>query len=179
MEKAFVEALKKGWENISHLSKEGKIEITYFGEKIEVDLNSKNFYPEIEPMEKILILHYLSKKTSNEKNDEFISFKDLKEGTFYYPSIYSRIYSPIIEKFGKSPELFVEKGIKAGGIKISDFTLKFTIFPDVYFILELIPEDEEFLASLKILFNKKSSEIFEIEDLTIIGEIIVSKLLKQ
>ncbi|MCS7179742.1 MAG: DUF3786 domain-containing protein [bacterium] len=178
MEKAFISALNEGWENLLRNIKEEKIDVLYFGQKIELDLNSKKFIPEIEDRDKIIILHYLLGKMNSDiiKDDEFITFKELPEGTFYYPSIYSRIYLPLIEKYKKNPDIFIEKGISKGGEKTSNFSIRFKVFPDVHYIIELIPEDDEFPADIRVFFNKKSSEIFEIEDLAIIGEIIVSKM---
>ncbi|MCM8785806.1 MAG: DUF3786 domain-containing protein [Candidatus Omnitrophica bacterium] len=177
MENSYEDVLNDLWrENLEKLEKR-TVKIIYFGEEIEIDLNLKKFNPELETKEKILILHYLLRKPKqNFFNDEIISFKELKEGTFYFSSIYSRVYLPLIKKYGKNPEKFVENGILIGGEKISDFKIKFKIFPEIYFIIELIPEDDEFPADIKIFFNKKADEIFEIEDLAIIGELIVSKM---
>ncbi len=155
--------------------KENKIFLSYLNRPLEIDLTSANFNPEIEYREKILVLHYIC-KDSQIYSEEMITFKNLPEGPFYYPSIYSRIYLPLIEKYGKDVEGFVKKMIEVGGGKISEFSVKLNIFSDVFFIFEIIPEDEEFPPDLKIFFNKKASDIFEIEDLVIIGEIIVSKL---
>ncbi|MCM8767162.1 MAG: DUF3786 domain-containing protein [Candidatus Omnitrophica bacterium] len=178
MKNSYVYVLDNLWKEISEKLEKRQVKIIYFGKEIEIDLNSKNFKPELETKEKILILHYLLRKKTEQDflNDEIISFKELNEGPFYFPSIYSRVYLPLIERYSENPEKFVEKGISIGGQKISNFKIKFEIFPEIYYILELIPQDDEFPADIKIFFNKKASEIFEIEDLAIIGELIVSKM---
>jgi hypothetical protein len=185
MEKCYSEVLKKCFEDLQGVIKSGdkkiqiennKIELLYFNKKIKIDLKSNNFEGVEDDKEKIIILHYLC-KFKDGKNDELITYKNLPDGNFYFPSIYSRVYFPVIEKYKKNPSKFIEKCIEIGGEKISDFSIKFTIFPDIFFIFELIPEDEEFPADLKILFNRKGSEIFEIEDLAVIGEIIESKII--
>ncbi|MFN4227204.1 MAG: DUF3786 domain-containing protein [Candidatus Ratteibacteria bacterium] len=177
MENSYIDVLNNAWKQVLEKLENKKVKIIYFGKEIEVDLNLKKFNHLLETKEKILILHYLLRKPEhNFLNDKIINFKELKEGSFYFPSIYSRVHLPLIEKYGKNPEKFLESAISLGGQKISDFKIKINVFPEVYYILELIPEDEEFPADIKIFFNKKASEIFEIEDLTIIGEIIVSKM---
>ena len=184
MEKCYSEIIKKCFEELEEIIKSGnkkipvennKIELLYFNKKIKIDLTSKNFEGIKDYKEKIIILHYLC-KFKDGKNDELITYKNLPDGNFYFPSIYSRVYLPVIEKYKNAPLKFMEKCLEIGGEKISNFLIKFPIFPDIFFIFELIPEDEEFPADLKILFNRKGSEIFEIEDLAVIGEIIVSKI---
>lgn len=191
MEKSFIEVFDKSFEKVikiveeQNLKKEvelkdNKIFVSYFKNRVEIDLTKRKFYPELEDREKILILHYVCGKYKiNEENegDEIITFKNLPEGSFYFPSIYSRIYQPLIEKYKENSDKFFEKMVEIGREKITDYSVKIKIFPDVFFIFEIIPEDDEFPADLRVFFNKISSEIFEIEDLTIIGEIIVSKIL--
>jgi len=185
MDKSYSELISKCFEELEEIIKSGnkkipvednKIELLYFNKKIKIDLSSKNFEGVEDDREKIIILHYLC-KYKEKKDDELITYKNLPDGNFYFPSIYSRVYLPVIEKYKKSPFKFVERGLEIGGEKISELSIKFPVFPDVFFIFELIPEDEEFPADLKILFNKKGSEIFEIEDLAVIGEIIISKMI--
>lgn len=153
-----------------------KISLFYFNGKVEIDLETGKFIPDLDVKEKILILHYVC-KDSNVFSEELITFKNLPDGNFYFPSIYSRIYKPLIEKYGKNPEKFIEKMLEIGSIKVSEFAVKLSIFPDIFFIYEIIPEDEEFPPDLKVFFNKSAPNIFDIEDLAIIGEIIVSKIL--
>lgn len=186
MGKCYLDTLNRCFEKLEELIKSGnlkeelikgnkEIDIVYFKKMVKIDMNSKKFIGIDDKKEQIIIIHYLC-NFSDKKNEELITFKNLPEGSFYFPSIYSRIYLPIIEKYGSIPSKFLEKSIKASAEKISDFSVKFNVFSNVFYIFELIPEDEEFPADLKILFNKTASEIFEIEDLAIIGEIIVSKI---
>jgi hypothetical protein len=182
MEKSYSEVIGKCFEELEEIIKRGKlkiennkIELLYFNRKIKIDLKLKDFEGVEDYREKIIILHYLCKFKEG-KNDELITYKNLPDGNFYFPSIYSRVYLPLIEKYKNEPLKFIEKGLEIGGEKISEFSIKFPVFSDIFFIFELIPENEEFPADLKILFNRKGSEIFEIEDLAVIGEIIVSKM---
>jgi len=185
MEKSYSEVIRRGFEELERIIKigsrtfqieNGKIELLYFNKKIKIDLTSKDFEGVEDNREKIIILHYLC-KFKDKKNDELITYKNLPDGNFYFSSIYSRVYLPLIERYKKNPLKFIEKGLEIGGEKISELSIKFSIFPEVFFIFELIPEDEEFPADLKISFNRKGSEIFEIEDLAVIGEIIESKII--
>lgn len=187
MEKSLIEVYNKSFEKVKEIIKKGilregieykrnKIFLHYFKNRLEIDLINEKFYPEIEDKEKILVLHYICGNYKTD-SDEIITFKNLPEGSFYFPSIYSRVYLPLIEKYGKNPEKFIEKFEKIGGERISFFSVKINIFPEIFFIFEIIPEDEEFSPDLKVFFNRRGSEIFEIEDLAIIGEIIVSKII--
>ncbi|MGB9677490.1 MAG: DUF3786 domain-containing protein [Candidatus Ratteibacteria bacterium] len=177
MSKGYKDLIDKCFEDLKKiiLIKGGKIEVLYFNKIVKIDFILKKFEGVDDEKEKVILLHYL-RNFKDKKNNELITFKSLPDGNFYFPSIYSRVYLPLIKKYGKNPERFIEKSLEIGGEKISDFSIKFNVFPNVFFIFELIPEDEEFPADLRILFNRVSSEIFEIEDLAIIGEIIVSKI---
>ncbi|HOK56031.1 MAG TPA: DUF3786 domain-containing protein [bacterium] len=186
MTETYTELINKYFEELKGLIKkkklkedfiygENEIELTYLNQVIKIDILSMKFNKDINDKEKVIILRYLC-KFPYKKSDELITFKSLPEGNFYFPSIYSRIYLPLIKKYGKEPEKFVGKSIEIGAERFNDFSVKFNIFSDVFFIFDLIPEDDEFPADLRILFNKTTSEIFEIEDIAIIGEIIVSKI---
>ncbi|MCM8772910.1 MAG: DUF3786 domain-containing protein [Candidatus Omnitrophica bacterium] len=185
MEKGYLEVFEETWEKTKNLIEKGfikniKIEnnriiLPYLDKKVEIDLKTKKFNPEVSEKEKILILHYIC-KNKDTFSDELITFKNLINGNFYFPSIYSRVYVPLIEKYREKPENFIEKMLEIGGIKISENIIKINVFPNVFFIFEVIPADDEFPFDLKIYFNKRASDIFEIEDLVIIGEIIVSKI---
>jgi len=61
-------------------------------------------------------------------------------------------------------------------VKIKNTSIKFNVFPEVFYIFELVPEDEEFSAEVKVLFNKTTVNIFPIEDIVVISEEITSKL---
>lgn len=176
MERIFFEPIEEAFKKAKEKIKEERVYVEYFGEKILIDLNSKKFLPDLKNVEKILILHYITGK-SDQTSEEMITFKELPEGSFYFPSIYSRIYLPIIEKYGENVKGFLEKGVEKGGERVSEFSIKFKIFPEVFYIFEIIPPDDEFPADLKVFFNKTASKIFPIEDLVIIGEIIISKFL--
>jgi len=50
--------------------------------------------------------------------------------------------------------------MEIGGVKIKDTSIKFNVFPKVFYIFELVPEDEKFSAEVKVLFNKITLTFF-------------------
>ncbi|MCL5408654.1 MAG: DUF3786 domain-containing protein [Candidatus Omnitrophica bacterium] len=142
-------------------------------------------YPEIKFLdetlknrEKILILHYLIGAKKYIKENGFIGFKDIPSGEMYYPALHSRIYKPLIKKFGDHPLNFMEKAKKLNGkpFDISEFSVRFSVFPKIHLIFILYPADEEFSADAKVLFDASISEIFDIENIVVMCEEIVIKL---
>lgn len=161
--------------------------IPYFNKTCSIKYPEIKFIneEELNDKEKILILHYLIgssaefQKSKIKEETKLISFKEIETGEIYFPSIETRVYKPIIEKFGNEPEEFLTKSIKIGG-EISDFSkfsVKFQIFPEVSTVFVLYPSDEEFPSSCQVLFNSEIREIFEIEDIVIMCEEIVEKLM--
>jgi len=175
IKRAYFNVFKKG---IETLRRKGKDELTfeYFKKKYLLNLRKEKFDPNnLSDKEKIFILHYLNSPFVK-KNENLITFKELPTCNIYFPSIHARVYQPIIEKYGKNPEDFVRKGMEIGGVKIKNTSIKFDVFPEVFYIFELVPEDEEFSAEVKVLFNKTTVNIFPVEDIVVISEEITSKL---
>ncbi|MCM8821925.1 MAG: DUF3786 domain-containing protein [Candidatus Omnitrophica bacterium] len=134
----------------------------------------------INTKEKILIFHYLVRsKDSIAETGSLISFSELEAGNIYRPSIESRVYKPLLDKFGSSGEEFLKKAFFLGAQKteMSEFSVKIKVFPKVCIYIVLYPADEEFPASCQILFDSSISQIFETEDIVVMCEEIAERLI--
>ncbi|MCD6408655.1 DUF3786 domain-containing protein [bacterium] len=184
MEKGYIEAFKVAREKIRFLYPVQKVLKTfYFGKNYLIKLPEVEFInaDELNDREKILILHYLSSPIPEENYDtSFISFKEIKTGNIYFPSIFSRVHNPLIQKFSNSPEKFMEKALslQATPTPMEKYSVKFHIFPEIHVIINFYPEDEEFPSDAKVLFSSITEKIFNIEDIVIMCEEIVEKLIK-
>lgn len=179
MKKGFLQAFK---ESLGLLKQKNQtvFDLIYWNKNYILNIAEGKFIPDdLNEREKILILHYLNSLPAV-KDERLITFKELPTGNIYFSSIYSRVYQPVIEKYGKYPEEFIVKCVKMGGKKIKENTIEFNIFPEVKYLFELIPEDEEFPAELKVFFNRTTLNIFkQIEDVVIIAEEITEKIVEE
>lgn len=167
---------KEGLEELKNKEKE-QFHFKYLTRDYIFDVKKEKFIPDdLSDKEKILALHYLISSNNFKINNELITFKELPTGNIYFPSIRARVHQPLIEKFGKVPQEFIKKAVSINGEIIGETSIKFNVFPEVFYIFELIPEDEEFPAEVKIFFNKTTVNIFQIEDIVIISEEITNHL---
>lgn len=152
--------------------------ISYLGKSYSIQYPEIKFLDDqLREREKTLILHYLLRAKKDIKEKEFAGFKDIPSGEMYYSAIHSRIYKPLIKKFGNQPLVFIEKAKQLNGrlFDISEFSVRIQVFPKIYVVFILYPADEEFPADVKVLFDMSISEIFDIENIIVICEEIVFK----
>lgn len=183
MKKGYIKAFEIAREKIKSLyANQEVLKVSYLGKNYIIKLPEVEFIngEELNDREKILILHYLSSIPDRNYDSEFISFKEIKTGNIYYPSIFSRVHNPLIQKFSNSPEKFMEKAISLQAIPISTekYSVKFHVFPEIHVIITFYPEDEEFPPDVNFLFNSITEKFFNIEDIVIMCEEIVEKLIK-
>lgn len=165
-------------------SEDNIIKIRYFNKTYSVK------YPEIKFLngqnlsekEKILILHYLASPGNSHHSEtcrQYISFREIKTGTIYFPSFEDRVIKPLIATYGGNPELFIQKSLVIGGSKssFSKYSIIFRIFPKVEVMFALYPADEELPAGASVLFNPSITDFLDIEDIAIVCEESVNKFL--
>ncbi len=153
--------------------------ISYLGIPYHIQYPEINFLDAqlLKEREKILILHYLAQSGKHVKEKGFIGFTDIPSGKMYYSHITLRLYKPLIIKFGNSPEEFIQKSKQFNGhiSDVSEFSIKFSVFPKISVVFIIYPEDEEFPADAKIIFNSEA-EIFDIENIVAMCAELVIKL---
>ena len=161
------------------------IKIDYLNQSYEISL------PDIEislteseeaiPLrDKILILHYLSQARGTPLTNKIISYKELPEGTNYFPTFHKRAIKPILNHFGRKPELLIDVAEKFGGHKIDYGNAAVTInaFPRVPVTFVLWQGDEELPPEGNILFDSTISDYLSVEDINVLCEIIAWRLVK-
>jgi hypothetical protein len=144
-------------------------EISLEGSKTEVPLKDK-----------ILILHYFTLAKGTPPTDILINYKQLPGGVSYFPAFTQRVINPLVKHFGQKPELLIDISAKLGGHKADQADASTTIdaFTHVPITFALWRGDEEFSPSGGILFDANISDYLSTEDVTILCETIVWKLVK-
>jgi len=130
--------------------------------------------------DKILILHYFTGAKGTSATGKLIAYKQLLGGISYFPAFSQRAIAPFVKHFGKSPELLIKAAAKLGGREANygDISVIINAFDHVPITLVLWRGDEELAPNGNILFDANISDYLSTEDITVLGETIVWKLVK-
>jgi hypothetical protein len=130
--------------------------------------------------DKILILHYFTGAKDTPATGKLIAYKQLPGGVSYFPAFSQRAIAPLVKNFGKSPELLMKAAEKLGGHEADhgDISVTVSAFAHVPITLVLWTGDEEVAPNGNILFDANISDYLSTEDVTVVCETIVWKLVK-
>ena len=178
------QCLKSGAEYLATASKK-VITLNYLNRSYQVTLPNVDIRlagsQEIVPIrDKVLLLHYLTRARGTPLSDKMITFKELPEGTIYFPTFAKRTINPIVNHFGKEPCQLIDMAKKLGGQKVDygDAAVTISAFRYVPITLVLWRGDEEFIPSGSIMFDATVSDYLSTEDITVLSETITWKLVR-
>jgi len=128
---------------------------------------------------KILILHYFLQAKNSKLANEHITYRQLPGGLIYYPTFIQRTVKRLTDAFGNEVQDFITAGRKIGADigREGDVSLVIRAFPRVSVNLVLWQGDNELPPQLNILFDDNISDYLEPEDVTVMCEIIVGRLI--
>ncbi|OIP28268.1 MAG: hypothetical protein COT13_02120 [Chloroflexi bacterium CG08_land_8_20_14_0_20_45_12] len=134
---------------------------------------------EIPLKDKILILHYLISAKGTPTSNKLISFRQLPGGASYFTAFSQRTVTPLLRRFGKEPELLIGAAEKLGGCKANygDVAVSIKAFPKVPITTVLWRGDSEFAPRGNIMFDSTISDYLSTEDISVLCEGIVGKLI--
>jgi hypothetical protein len=130
--------------------------------------------------DKILILHYFTGAKGTPATGKLIAYKQLSGGVSYFPTFSHRVIAPLVKNFGKNPELLRKTAAKLGGSKADygDVSVTISAFPHVPITFVLWRGDEEIAPNGNILFDANIADYLSTEDVTVLTETIIWKLIK-
>jgi len=130
--------------------------------------------------EKILVLHYFLQAKDVPLTNDLISFKELPEGSGYYPTFYARAIKPLVKQFGREPRRLAEVAAILGGRPASYGDVSVTIdgFRKVPVTLVLWRGDDEFPPEGNILLDSSISHYLPAEDIIFLCQTITWRLVK-
>ena len=131
-------------------------------------------------IDKILILHYFTRAKGTPAIGKMIAFKQLSGGASYFPTFSQRSITPLVRHFGGNLELLIKTAAKLGGHEADygDVSVTVNAFPRVPITLVLWRGDEQLAPNGNILFDASIPDYVPTEDVTVICETIVWKLVK-
>ncbi len=148
-----------------------RLGLLFFGGEVIVDLETEGIYykegssggktqnsKKLDIFSYAIILHYLVNADGAKISGEWISYRELPDGMFYFRTI-PGVLEPVRQKYKNSAEDLIKKIEGSGGHRSSDFKNGGVIYPFKNFpVLVIIDEEsEEFDASLRILFDRNGS----------------------
>jgi len=163
--------------------KEGRISLNLFNAGYVVDLPdlliTSTEKKVVSLVAKIVLLHYLIKADGRPLSHQLLPYKEIPGGMLYAGVFARRAVEPLIPVFGQSPEAFLDAGFRLGGRKAE--------YGDVSFVLPALPRipmtyiiwkgDEEFPATIQLLFDKSVEGYLSLEDIVVVSEMATSRLI--
>lgn len=136
---------------------------------------------EIPLKDRILILHYLTQAKGTPLTNRLITYAQIQGGRFYCPAFQKRTIEPILSCFGNQPAKLVEIARNFGGERASygDASVSFYPFPFVKIVIVLWRGDEEVPPNGNILFDKNITDYLSAEDIAVVSETLIWKLIRR
>ena len=163
----------------------GKIYLPYFDTTCQItvthfEFSLKESAENINLSNQILIFHYLNGVKDTPFKNKLISFKEIPSGEFYYPAFARRSIEPLLKTFSKNFQAFksIAEGLGGKPVGIGDAGIKISVFPRVPVTLVLWFADAEFPPDLQILFDASITEILSTEDIAVLGQEVMIRMIK-
>lgn len=149
-----------------------------FEPELEVVLQSNG-----EPVpipEKILILHYLLTARGDSLKRNFITFRQVPEGPFYYSAFLKRARDPLVRTFGADPQRLLACGSQLGAVpdELGDVSITLEALPRVPVTVVLWAGDDELSPEGNILFDESIVSYLPTEDIAVLSGMIVYRLIR-
>lgn len=164
-----------------------RIKLSFFKKEIIVDLNKKKIYflksrgvDKEEPVDTYsssLILHYLLNADGTQPANNWISYRELPGGLFYWQTI-PKVLEPLIKKYENNGEGFLKKTFEIGGEKYNKFKFASIIYPFKMFPVLMIFDEKstEFEANVRVLFDGSAPHYLKTDVVKLIIIYMVEKL---
>lgn len=135
---------------------------------------------EVPLRDRILILHYFTRARGTPATGKAIAYKQLQGGASYFPAFSERAIGPLVKNFGRNPELLGKVAVTLGGRQAGygDLSVTINAFARVPITLVLWKGDEEVAPNGNILFDSNIPDYLCTEDVTVLCETIIWKLVK-
>lgn len=174
-------ALSNSWKELTEATTADKHTVEFLADTYDINVGkrtvlSRSRNAPAKDFITILLLHYLTGTSKNKcaPSGEWVSFKEMESGQFYYPAFYEGAIKPIIKKYGQDPGKLSEaiKKFRGKDVGTGDAGIEINAFPDVPVRIVLWKGDEEFEAEATMLFDKSIVRIFSTEDVAVLARVI-------
>ena len=178
-------ALNKAWEDLVLLKAPNNLSVKFMADEYNLDLAAKKVLSlscntPAKDVLSILILHYLAQKLRGLPglNGQWLTFRELSGIEGYSDAYQKRSIEPIIRKYGKCPDMLKDvlgrlpARLSDGG----DISIVVEAFALVPVLIKLWKSDAEFGPDANIYFDASIKNIFCIEDIVVLTQLVVGQL---
>lgn len=146
----------------------------------DIEISLAEGKEEVPLRDKILLLHYFTLAKGTPATNKIIAYKELPEGTSYFPTFSKRAIKPLLDHFGNEPHRLVDVATKLGGHKANygDVAVTINAFSRVPITFILWRGNDEFPPEGSILFDSTISDYLSTEDINVLCETIAWRLIK-
>ena len=162
----------------AYVTKDG-LGLSYFNRQVEITLPDVTFTKGAAgPVDKLIILHYLTSRGNENTCGEYVGYKDLPGGMFYYPAYFKQGPARIAKRFGGNPPSLIEAAARLGAEKagFGDASVKLSILPNVKVLIVVYKSDAEFPQEAFILYRDDVINYLSLKDISMLSGEIVSRL---
>jgi heterodisulfide reductase subunit C len=159
--------------------------VEYLNKKYRISFPAVEFLPPSPSyVSQLIILHYLASTGKEKTTGEFVGYRDLPGGMFYYTAYCKQGPDRIMREFGNEPEQVFPAAETLGGVKASfgDASVRIRVFPRVELLIVLYKSDDEFPNEAHVLYKNDIINFLSLKDISMLtGEIAgrFSKMKKQ
>lgn len=128
----------------------------------------------------ILLIRYLVSNYNGPMDGKEVSEKDFPGGTTFFQGPHSLHVEPIIKLYGNNPNAFEKRALDLGAVPAAygDKAMRFYAFPLIPVTYVLWREDEEFPASVTLLFDSSISRWFELDMIFTLVLVLTEKIVE-
>jgi len=128
----------------------------------------------------VLVLHYLAGCDGTRPTGQYLTFREVPGGEMYYSAFKRRAIDRLAREFGRDASALLEAGrsLDARELEMGDVSLEIRPFPMIPMVVIVWEGDEEIPASANILFDSIAPKILPMEDLSVVGNLVASRLVK-
>jgi hypothetical protein len=143
------------------------LDAAYFVDPISEHMAELTPWPERPLAEEfqILLIRYLVAEEGGALDGREISEKDLPGGVTFFRGPHALHVAPIVQLFGDDESAFEARGRALGGVvaPYGDKAIRFSPFPAIPVTYVLWKADEEFPASVSVLFDRSIGRWLELD----------------
>lgn len=178
-------ALKKAWEDLAILKAPNNLSVKFMADEYSLDLVARNILSlscnvPAKDFLSILILHYLAQRLKGlpELSGQWITFRELSGIQGYYDAYHKRSIEPLIHKYGRNPDALgdclarLPARLSEGG----DVSIVVEALANVPVLIKLWKADSEFGPDANIYFDASIKNIFCLEDIVVLAQLVVGQL---
>jgi hypothetical protein len=128
----------------------------------------------------ILLIRYLVAENGGPVSGIDVSEKDLPGGVTFFQGPHALHVIPISKAYGRDAEAFAAKGMEFGAepVAYGDKAMRFYPFPKIPVTYVLWKADDEFPASVSVLFDKSITRWFQLDMIFTVVMVLTERIIR-